>query len=84
MIWPIDWQNPGDQQTVTTLLVSLPEMPVIFRALDIAKQADSVNCSLAYTCFGLLKVQSQLTDEKSRHYWCYSELPVLIRTLDIA
>ena len=40
MIWPIDWQNPGDQQTVTTLLVSLPEMPVIFRALDIAYQAD--------------------------------------------
>jgi len=70
MIWPIDWQNPGDQQTVTTLLVSLPEMPVIFRALDIAKQADSVNCSLAYTCFGLLIGQSQLINEQSRHYWC--------------
>jgi hypothetical protein len=64
MIWPIDWQNPGDQQTVTTLLVSLPEMPVIFRALDIAKQADSVNCSLAYTCFGLLIGQSQMINEQ--------------------
>jgi hypothetical protein len=29
-------------------------MPVVFRALDTAYQADSVvNCSLAYTCFGL-------------------------------